>query len=291
MDSTFLLLVVVVLAATTVVGSLLIQIFSSRYLKYQESYVNEMSERMENIFFQRNAGKVLLISKWVTAFVLGLVGVWLSLNAGSPITEVVGLSFGVAGFFLPDLVPRRLESKRLELFGEQLPDTLVAMASCLKSGLAFPQAVEFLVHNTQKPTSEEFALVTKEIQVGVSVDDALNNMLKRLPSEDLELLVTAVTISRQVGGNLVEVFDTMARTIRERSAMEGKIKALTAQGKMQTLVIGAMPLVMYFLLRLMQPEMMANLTQTAIGWILIVLIVIWEAIGLWVIQKIVTIEV
>ena len=73
--------------------------------------------------------------------------------------------------------------------------------------------------------------------------------------------------------------------------MEGKIKALTAQGKMQTLVIGAMPLVMYFLLRLMQPEMMANLTQTAIGWILIVLIVIWEAIGLWVIQKIVTIEV
>jgi tight adherence protein B len=291
MNSEILLLGTILIAATTMTGFIATQILGTKYVKYQGSYTERMSDRMENLFLGRDLGRKLLWGKWALAFAMMVVGAYVTNRAGGAVSALIAVLFALAGFYAPDYVPAHLEKKRLRKFNEQLPDTLVTMASCLKSGLAFPQSVDFLAANTDAPTCQEFGLMAKEVKVGVDVDTALRKMFDRMFCEDLELLVTAVTISRQVGGNLVEIFDKMAETIRDRAAMQGKIRALTAQGKMQTVVIGLMPIAMFFMIRFVQPELMANLTETAIGWMLIVGAAIWETIGLFIIKKIVTIEV
>ncbi|MFW5878506.1 MAG: type II secretion system F family protein, partial [Myxococcota bacterium] len=138
---------------------------------------------------------------------------------------VVTLALGVSGFLTPILLVKRYRAKRLRTFNTQLVDALQAMANAFKAGLTFPQAIEHVSREAPNPLGQEFSLFVKEVKLGVPLEDALINMAGRVKSDDLELVVTSTNISRQLGGNMAEMFETIGATIRERFRIEGKIDA------------------------------------------------------------------
>jgi len=198
---------------------------------------------------------------------------------------------GVIGFFVPTIMVRWFKAKRIKKFNGQLVDSLSAMSNAFKAGVTFPQAMDHVSKDAGAPLSQEFRLFVREIKLGVSMDDALNSMAARVGCEDLDLVVTSTIISRQLGGNMAEMFDTIAATIRERFRLEGKIKALTSQGKMQGWIVSALPLALGLVMNYMRPDLMQPMFESWFGYVLVGLIIIMELIGVWIIRKIVSINV
>src|SRR6187431_3409079 len=157
----------------------------------------------------------------------------------NPFLLVVG---AFVGFFLPRLWLGRRKSGRLKSFNKQLPDTITLIANALRAGSSFLQAVELVVRESRPPISTEFGRVIREVNLGLSFEVALENMVRRVRSDDLELMATAISIQHTVGGNLAEILDSIAFTIRERVRIKGEIRTLTAQQRLSGYVVGFLPI-------------------------------------------------
>lgn len=203
----------------------------------------------------------------------------------------IGLIFGILGLFLPKVIAKILYNKRIDKFNNQLIEGLSSIANSLRAGSSFQQALEVLVRESSPPMSEEFAQVTHEVRLGVPIAEALNNLAKRVDSKELHISVTAINIAREAGGKLAEILNNIASTMRERNKLQGKIKALTAQGKMSGIIVGSLPILLGFVLYLMDPEMMRPMFTTPIGYVLIGIVVFMLAIGGFIIKKIITIDI
>jgi tight adherence protein B len=179
----------------------------------------------------------------------------------------------------------------LNKFNEQLEDALMAMSSALKAGFSINQALESVAQENRRPISVEFRLLVQEIRLGVPLEKALRNMEDRMQSEDLELVSTAIITARQTGGELTAIFQRLASVIRERTRIHGKIRSLTAQGKLQSYVVGAMPFILMFAMNYIQPDMMSVFFNSLVGILCIVGICILVGIGFFSIRKITTIDV
>ncbi len=166
---------------------------------------------------------------------------------------------GVVGFFLPIFVLKFRARKRTRAFNNQLGDVLLLLSNGLKAGYSFPQAMGSIAKSANPPVADEFARATREIQLGVSSDDALGHMVARINSEDLDLVVTAVGIQRVVGGNLAEILDSIAFTIRERIRIKGEVRTLTAQARMSSYIITALPIGLALILQAINPSYIAPL--------------------------------
>jgi tight adherence protein B len=197
----------------------------------------------------------------------------------------------VAGFFAPTIAVRFYRQRRIKLFNAQLTDALQQMSNALRAGLTFQQAMDQVGRESSAPLRQEFGLFTKEVKLGVPVEEALVNMANRVGSEDLELVATSTNIARQLGGNMAEMFETIAATIRERFRLEGKINALTSQGKLQGWIVALMPLGIGLVLNIRNPELMEPMFDTAYGYIVITAIVLLELVGFLFIRRIVAIDV
>jgi hypothetical protein len=195
------------------------------------------------------------------------------------------------GWTLPRKALNFMWRRRVRQFDVQMLDGLTFLANSLKSGLSLLQAIDMIVQELPNPLSQEWALVMSQQKLGVRIEEALNNLEKRISSEDIQIIITSISILRESGGNLAEVFDTIAYTVRERRKVEGKIEAMTAQGVMQGIVIVAMPFVLGFILWMMDPVLISRMWKTLIGWIMLFVMVILQFAGGWMISKIVTIEV
>ncbi|MBC8014156.1 MAG: type II secretion system F family protein [Sporomusaceae bacterium] len=198
---------------------------------------------------------------------------------------------GVMGFGMPFLILNLKINKRRKAFNDQLGDTIVLIANALRTGYSFMQAIEMVSREMPKPIGEEFARVLKEMNLGITTEDALNNMAKRVNSEDLDLVITAVLIQRQVGGNLAVVLDSIANTIRERIKIKGQIRTLTAQGKISGLIIGMLPLVIGGVIYLLNPTYMSILFVHPMGKMALAAGVASQFIGMMVIRKIINIDI
>lgn len=216
---------------------------------------------------------------------LGLAGFLIDYSV---MFSLIGL---VAGYLIPRVVVKFLRKRRFERIDAQLVDTLTLMSSTLRSGLSLAQSVDLVVKEMKPPISEEFSIVSKETRLGVLLDEALMNMANRLPVEDLKIVITSVVTIRETGGNLTEIFDVIAHTITERKKVEGKIKALTAQGTFQGRAIAAMPLIVVVMFYMMDPEFVKPLYTTFLGWIMLLLATGLVSLGYWMMMKIVKIEV
>jgi|SaaInl7_200m_RNA_FD_contig_51_1319483_length_1156_multi_4_in_0_out_0_1 tight adherence protein B len=150
----------------------------------------------------------------------------------------------IVGFFLPRMYVNRQKGKRLDTFNNQLPDMLSLMVNGLRAGFSTAQALEAVSRELPAPISTEFRRVVQEMQLGISMEQALDNIIRRIPSEDLDLIVTAVNVQREVGGNLAEILDTIAFTIRERIRIKGEITVLTAQVMYSGRFLALLPLIM-----------------------------------------------
>lgn len=245
---------------------------------------------------------------WCVASILGsmllfgLVGAWLTsglpMGFGYHLIRALVISilvlgpFGIpTGFRLPRRVVQWLWNRRLQKFEDQLLDALAFMSNGLRSGLSLVQCMDMVVEELDNPISEEFGLVMAEQRVGVPFEEALLNLEKRVPTEDVQILVTSINILRQSGGNLSETFQTISYTIRERKKVEGRIRTLTAQGVAQAIIITIMPFGLGFVLWLFDNELVARMWTTWLGWVFIALMLLLQAVGALIMRRIVTIRV
>lgn len=196
------------------------------------------------------------------------------------------------GFFLPRIMVGRRISKRLIQFENQLADTLSLWVNALRSGYSVPQAMEAIGRDSPDPTRAEFRRVVQEMQLGISVTEALNHMLERVESEDLDLVVTAVNIQREVGGNLSEILEVIGNVVRERIKLKGEIRVMTSQGRYTGYLISFLPIVLGIFLRFLNPAYMNQMFEDrACGWPMVGIGLALIGIGSALIQKIVDIDI
>jgi tight adherence protein B len=202
---------------------------------------------------------------------------------------------GVVGFLLGYMLPRfwvgRRISGRLSAFNKQLPDTITLLSNSLRAGSSFLQSIELVSREGGPPMSEEMGRVVREVNLGLGMEEALNNLVRRIKSDDLDLMVTAIGIQQQVGGNLAEILDTIAFTIRERVRIKGEISTLTAQGRVSGYLVAFLPIGLGVALNAINPAFMAPLFTETIGRILIGVGAVMMTIGFLAIRKITDIKV
>lgn len=172
---------------------------------------------------------------------------------GNPIILLVG---ALIGFFIPRIWLGRRKASRLNAFNKQLPDTITLIANALRAGSSFLQSIELVVRESRPPISTEFGRVIREVNLGLAFETAMENMVRRVRSDDLELMATAISIQHTVGGNLAEILDSIAYTIRERVRIKGEIRTLTAQQRLSGYVVGFLPIALAGFLFVAAPDFM-----------------------------------
>jgi len=204
---------------------------------------------------------------------------------------LLGIAASVAGFYAPSIYLKIQQRRRLNAFNNQLGDTINLLANSLRSGYSLLQSMETVSRELPRPISVEFARVVREVSLGLSNEQAMNNMLRRIQSDDLDLMLTAVNVQHEVGGNLAEILEIIGYTIRERVRIKGEIRVLTAQGMMSGYVISFLPIALGLILYLLNPDYIGAMFQELCGWIMVGVAVTGIVAGFIVIQKIVRIEV
>lgn len=195
------------------------------------------------------------------------------------------------GLVLPFFWLRHAKNRRVERFNEQMGEGLSVLTNSLRAGHSFLQATELVSQETSPPLSDEFSLLMREIKLGATTEEALNHLGERVPSPDLELMITAVLIQRQLGGNLAEILDNISHTIRERVRIQGEVKTLTAQGRISGIIIGLLPVAVIAFLFIVNPGYISLLFTHPWGRVMIAYGVVSELVGLMLIQRIVKVEV
>jgi tight adherence protein B len=216
---------------------------------------------------------------------------FLQLSGGLIAAIVIGLAAAIGSLFLPGIYVRRQKKVRLQKFDNQLADMLNLVVNGLRAGYSPMQALESVGKELPPPISVEFRRVVQEMQLGLPMDQALANLNRRIPSKDLDFVITAINVQREVGGNLAEILDTISYTIRERVRIKGEIATLTAQGMMTGYVISFLPIGLAAFLFLVNRTYMIQLFQELCGWIMIAVALIMIASGFAIVMKIVDIEV
>lgn len=193
-------------------------------------------------------------------------------------------------YMIPGLYVRMAKVSRGKKLNNQLPEALSILSNGLRAGLSFTQSMLVAGKEMEDPIAFEFNKIVRDNSLGKPIDEALSDFSKRTEDEDIDIFVTAILIQRQVGGNLSEILDVLANTIRDRIKLRGDIKTITAQSKMSAVVVGSIPFVLALILNLLNPEFMLPLFNTLIGNILIGVVLTMQTIGVLILVKIIKVK-
>jgi len=276
----------VLLLATLIFGTVLAVVWGIQgsYVEWRQSFTLNAKVSLEDMFVFIDPASVFRMNLLI--FLAVPAGVWIA--TGSPF--FVGLS-AVAAALLPRIGWALLKRRRLMNLITQLPDGLTMMSGSLRAGASLQMALDMVVKEAPAPLCQEFSILLREQRLGLALEDSLRGMADRLRIEEIDLFVSALTIAKEVGGNLSEILDRLASTLRAKAAMEGKIRALTSQGKLQGIVVGCLPLFLAWVLYIMDPAAMLPLFTTWYGWCTMAGVFTMLALGGFFIKKIVTIDV
>lgn len=212
-------------------------------------------------------------------------------------------AFGIVWYFLGDvkikhgwqngtsILARYLDARRRQAFDMQLPETLTTMSNALRAGFSINQAFRNVVELGEKPIAEEFEILERQLAIGMTLEDALESMSQRVGSDDFSLVTTAIVIARKTGGNVTEIFDNIGKTIRDRMKVERKVRALTAQGRLQGVIVTLMPLVLGIGMTVIKPKLMIPFLCSSAGVLSIMLMIVLMIVGWILIRKIIKIDV
>ena len=263
-----------------------------------DAYSNQMGEetsrQFAEIFLFISPKKIAELGRLaaLAAFFLFFIPLFSFTSVLSTVCGVVlGLAAGGLTFMLPGRYVKFLRERRRRKFNEQLVEALGTMSNALRAGFSVNQAFESVVENGDKPISQEFEVVLQQLRIGMSFEDALASMDRRVQSDDLTLVVTAMDIARKTGGNLTEIFDRISETIRGRMRIERRVKTLTAQGRMQGIIVSAMPFVLGIAMTVLKPDMMVPFLMSVKGAGCIALAAALVGVGWMFIRKIIKIDV
>lgn len=186
---------------------------------------------------------------------------------------------------------RYLDGKRRAAFNQQLPEALATMTNALRAGLSVSQAFDSVIEQGENPMSEEFAILQQQLKIGMSFEEALESLSQRVGSDDLTLVTTAILISRKTGGNVTEIFDKISETIRGRMKIGRKVKSLTAQGRLQGIVVSVMPIFLGVAMTILKPKLMIPFLTSPAGALSVALMLVLIVLGWLMIRKIIRIDV
>lgn len=249
----------------------LVPLFWQKARSYLKINTQKTSEELEELFIDVPRRRVAMIyaSSPVVCAAIG----WLLVR--HPLVCMVG---GMIGVVLPRVAVRFLKGRRREQFARQLVDALLLLSSSLKAGLSLPQAIDELVRECGRPAAEEFGLVAKETKMGVAFDDSLKRLLERMPSDELHLIVTAVLVARETGGDLTKIFAKLVETIRERQKLKERMKSLTTMPRLQGWLMGTVPALFTFFALKISPGYFEMFFHDSIGALVgLGAIVLWLA--------------
>ncbi|WP_211471235.1 type II secretion system F family protein [Collimonas humicola] len=252
--------------------------------RYRDRVLDATSAQLSDLFIFMDGAKLQQISI-VTTIVLPLIAYFVT---GNPLVVV-----GVAAICLfgPTITHKNLKKRRRKKLIHQLPDSLDSLVGALRSGMSVTQSLGLMAEQLPKPSSQEFALVVRKLRMGVGIEEVLTELEERADSQEYTMFTTSMRIAREVGGNLTESLERLADTMRKKLAMEDKIQSLTSQGKLQGLIVGSLPLFLMWVLTEMEPEAMAPMFHTWLGYGVLLVIFLLELIGFVLIRKIVLIDV
>ena len=252
--------------------------------RYQDTFTEQARFNLADLFLFMDTRGLFRLN--MVAMVLVPALLWLV--TGNLLLAVVALVLIVV---LPKKIYALLRQRRIDKIQQQLPDGLMMVAGSMRAGLGFTPALESLARDVEPPLAQEFALVLREQRMGVKLDDALQHFNDRVPVQDVTLFVSAVSISREVGGNLAESLASLSETLRRRLIMEGKVKSLTAQGRLQGIVMALMPVGLIGFLSFAYPDTMHAMYHTPMGWVVIGIAAVMEYLGYRMCRKIMSIDI
>jgi tight adherence protein B len=232
-------------------------------------------------------------AEYIVLIVASIVGSGL-LGAFLGKSWAFGTLSAIVGIFLPGIYVGRAKTKRLKMFDNQLGDMLNLMVNGLRAGYSTLQAMEAVSRELPAPISDEFRRVVQEMQLGIPMEEALEHLLRRISSEDLDLVITAINVQREVGGNLAEILDVISYTIRERVRIKGEIAALTAQGRATSWVISGLPVALMLILYFVNREYMMNFfrpDRQPCGAIMLIVAGMMIVSGFLIVRKMVDIDI
>lgn len=272
----------------------ILQVIRTGTETYNKVYTAETSRQFADIFLFIPPQRIAELA-WGCALAGFLLCFFLAGDFAAPAGVIRGLVAGGAAAGLLLNLPRWhlaiLKRRRLEQFNEQLVEALMTMSNALRSGSSIIQAFEHIVRQNQAPISQEFNVFLQETRLGVKFEEALANLNQRVASEDLTIMIRAVEIARQTGGNLTEVFDKISALIRERMRIQKRITALTSQGRLQGLVVGVMPLILAIAMFILDPGLMLAFFTSGLGLVILAIAVLFEIVGALLIRKIINIDI
>lgn len=258
----------------------------------KSSFGDRIAKNLARADMKFKAGEFIFFV-FILSFILGGAAFWFGGGASNALSGAFSALIGVVvGIAVPNIYLRSQQSKRLRKFNDQLPDMLNLMVNGLRAGYSTMQAMEAVSKEMPPPICDEFRRVVQEMQLGLPMDKALDNLVRRIPSEDLDFVITAINVQREVGGPLAEILDTIAFTVRERIRIKGEIRVMTSQVVMSGRILSAVPFVVFVLLWFINQEYMGEFFKNiACGGIALVLGIIMIAVGYFVMMKIADIEV
>ena len=246
----------------------------------------ETSRQFEDVFLFVTPKKIAQLGRLaaLAAFFLFFIPLF-------SFTNLASTAAGAFVFTLPARYVRLLRARRRVKFNEQLVDALGTMSNALRAGFSINQAFESVAESGEKPIAQEFTVLLQQMRIGLPFEDALASLDRRVASDDLTLVCTAIDIARKTGGNLTDIFDKISATIRARLRIERRVRTLTAQGRLQGLIVSFMPLVLGLALFALKPDVMKPFLFSFQGAVCIGLTLVFVTLGWLLIRRIIRIDV
>ena len=252
---------------------------------YQSRYLQSVSRTLETMFIFLNPRRILNVSILIMCLVFMFTLTITRLNI------VLSVIMALVGLLVPRILLSYYVRKRRRTFELQFVQGLDFLSSSMKAGLSFVQALESLVENSTPPLSQEFDLLLREYRIGIPLNEALQNLARRVESEELNLMVFSTIITRELGGDISEIFDHLADVIRSRHRVMERVDTLTSQGRLQAMVCGAIPFLLYVILFLWHPDYIKPLFDSSVGKVAIYAVVLFQVIVILTVRRMVNIRI
>lgn len=251
---------------------------------WRQRYLSRTGEELDAAFLEYSPAALLSLSLGGAFLVVPV----LLLLSGSIFLSATA---GAAVLSAPRIWLSRVKKKRTQAFDGQLPDALASLTNSLRAGLSLPQAFESVSREYPPPLSQEIGLVLREVSLGRDLEEAVESMAKRVGSTETRVLAAALSAVKGIGGSLSDVLERIAVTLRERQGMEEKVRALTAQGRFQAVVIGLMPPALGLILYALDPSMIIKLFRDPLGWGVLAVVFLLEGTGILILRRVVAVDI
>jgi tight adherence protein B len=254
----------------------------------QSSWAQGMQGEIEQAGLRLRVGEYLIVRVVLAALAFVVIAV---LTGGASIGLLIALVAGVAGWLLPRVLLRMMRRRRIEQISRQLPEATQMLASALRAGFAFQHGIDMVSRQTEPPLADEFTRVMVDLNIGMGVDEAMQNLLQRADSEDMNLVVTAVLVQRSSGGNLAEIMDIVSEAMRERERLTGEVRTMTSQQRFSGTVLTFWPLGLLAVFAVMNWDQTSLLFTTTLGQVLLLVGGGMQLLGYFTIRRILDIEI